>query len=86
MGPLSWIPPNDEFPEGGIVSGGMDTLVIVWNLATGEKVQMLKGHKLQVTGTAVDGLDIVSVSVDWYVGFVVISIRLLYILYSRGDI
>ncbi|KAL0356748.1 UNVERIFIED_CONTAM: Phospholipase A-2-activating protein [Sesamum calycinum] len=64
VGPLSWIPPNEEFPQGGIVSGGMDTLILVWNLATGEKVQMLKGHKLQVTGIALDGSDIISVSVD----------------------
>ncbi|KAI3446071.1 hypothetical protein Pfo_002736 [Paulownia fortunei] len=64
VGPLAWIPPNEEFPEGGIISGGMDTLVLMWNLATGEKVQMLKGHKLQVTGIALDGSDIVSVSVD----------------------
>ncbi|KAK6136826.1 hypothetical protein DH2020_029421 [Rehmannia glutinosa] len=64
VGPLAWIPPNEEFPEGGIISGGMDTLVLVWNLATGEKVQMLKGHKLQVTGIALDCSDIVSVSVD----------------------
>lgn len=69
VGPLAWIPPNEEFPEGGIVSGGMDTLVLVWNLATGEKVQTLKGHKLQVTGIALDGPDIVSASVDWYVRF-----------------
>lgn len=67
VGPLAWIPPNDEFPEGGLVSGGMDTLVLVWNLATGEKAHVLKGHKLQVTGVAVDGSEIVSTSVDWYV-------------------
>ncbi|CAI9769098.1 unnamed protein product [Fraxinus pennsylvanica] len=64
VGPLAWVPPNEEFPEGGIVSGGMDTLVLVWNLVTGEKVQTLKGHKLQVTGIALDGSDIVSTSVD----------------------
>ncbi|KAL8555981.1 hypothetical protein ACS0TY_003699 [Phlomoides rotata] len=64
VGPLAWISPNDEFPEGGIISGGMDTLLRVWNVATGETVQMLKGHKLQVTGIALDGSDIVSVSVD----------------------
>ncbi|KAL2468403.1 transducin family protein/WD-40 repeat family protein [Forsythia ovata] len=64
VGPLAWVPPNEEFPEGGIISGGMDTLVLVWNLATGEKVQTLKGHKLQVTGIALDGSDIVSTSVD----------------------
>lgn len=66
VGPLAWFPPNDEFPEGGIVSGGMDTLVLVWNLATGETSQTLKGHSLQVTGVVVDGSDIVSSSVDWY--------------------
>lgn len=69
VGPLAWIPPNEEFPEGGIISGGMDTLLLIWNLATGEKVQTLKGHKLQVTGIALDGLDIVSSSVDWYADF-----------------
>lgn len=64
VGPLAWIPPNEEFPEGGVISGGMDTLLLVWNLATGEKVQMLKGHTLQVTGIALDGSDVVSSSVD----------------------
>ncbi|GFQ03817.1 phospholipase a-2-activating protein [Phtheirospermum japonicum] len=64
VGPLAWIPPNDELPEGGIVSGGMDTLVIVWNLATGENVQTLNAHATQVTGIALDGSDIVSVSQD----------------------
>lgn len=65
VGPLAWISPNEEFPEGGIVSGGMDTLVMVWNLKTGERVQTLKGHQLQVTGVVLDGSDIVSSSVDW---------------------
>lgn len=64
VGPLRWIPPSDELPEGGIVSGGMDTLVLVWNLATGEISQTLKGHGLQVTGIALNGSDIVSTSVD----------------------
>jgi phospholipase A-2-activating protein len=65
VGPLAWIFPNEEFPEGGIVSGGMDTLVLVWDLRTGEKVRTLKGHQLQVTGVALDDSDIVSGSVDW---------------------
>ncbi|KAK9286934.1 hypothetical protein L1049_015342 [Liquidambar formosana] len=64
VGPLAWISPNDEFPEGGIVSGGMDTLVLVWDLKSGEKVQTLKGHQMQVTGVALDNSDIVSSSVD----------------------
>ncbi|XP_062176916.1 uncharacterized protein LOC133881875 isoform X1 [Alnus glutinosa] len=64
VGPLAWIFPNEEFPEGGIVSGGMDTLVLVWDLRTGEKVRTLKGHQLQVTGVALDDGDIVSGSVD----------------------
>ncbi|CAL1353394.1 unnamed protein product [Linum trigynum] len=64
VGPLTWISPNDEFPEGGIVSGGMDTLVLVWNLSTGELVQTLRGHQLQVTGVVLDNEDIISSSVD----------------------
>ncbi|EEF43307.1 phospholipase A-2-activating protein [Ricinus communis] len=64
VGPLAWIPPNEEYPEGGIVSGGMDTLVLVWNLSNGEKVQTLRGHRLQVTGIALDNEDIVSSSID----------------------
>ncbi|XP_071729987.1 uncharacterized protein [Rutidosis leptorrhynchoides] len=64
VGPLAWISPNAQFPEGALISGGMDTLVLVWDIATGEKVQMLKGHKMQVTGLTLDGSDIVSSSVD----------------------
>ncbi|KAK6241231.1 hypothetical protein QUC31_015103 [Theobroma cacao] len=64
VGPLAWISPDEEFPEGGIVSGGMDTMVFVWDLRTGEKVQSLKGHQLQVTGVLLDNGDIVSSSVD----------------------
>ncbi|KAH1040343.1 hypothetical protein J1N35_042086 [Gossypium stocksii] len=64
VGPLAWIAPDEEFPEGGIVSGGMDTMVFVWDLRTGEKVQSLKGHQLQVTGVVLDGGDIISSSVD----------------------
>lgn len=64
VGPLAWISPNEEFPDGGLVSGGMDTMVFVWDLRTGEKVQTLQGHKLQVTGVTLDNGDIVSSSVD----------------------
>lgn len=62
--PLAWIAPNEDFPEGGLVSGGMDTLVLVWDLRTGEAVHTLKGHSHQVTGIALDEGDIVSSSVD----------------------
>lgn len=65
VGPLAWIAPNKEYPEGGLVSGGMDTMVLVWDLKTGNKVQTLKGHQLQVTGVTLDNEDIVSSSVDW---------------------
>ena len=65
VGPLAWIPPNSDLPHGGVVSGGMDTLVCVWDLKTGEKVHTLKGHQLQVTGIAFDDGDVVSSSVDW---------------------
>ncbi|KAK3021794.1 hypothetical protein RJ639_045116 [Escallonia herrerae] len=64
VGPLAWVSPNEEFPEGVIVSGGMDTHVLVTSLGTGENVQTLKGHKLQVTGVTLDGSDIISSSVD----------------------
>ncbi|PKA57051.1 Dynein assembly factor with WDR repeat domains 1 [Apostasia shenzhenica] len=65
VGPLAWIPPGDLFPEGGIVSGGMDTLVLLWDLKTGEIVQTMKGHRLQVTGIAIDDNgDILSSSID----------------------
>ncbi|XP_048424799.1 phospholipase A-2-activating protein [Pyrus x bretschneideri] len=64
VGPVVWISPNEQYPNGGIVSGGMDTMVLVWDLRTGEKVQNLKGHQLQVTGIALDNGDIVSSSVD----------------------
>ena len=65
VGPVTWIAPSAEFPEGGLVSGGMDTLVIVWDLKSGAKVDTLRAHSLQVTGVAMDGDDIVSSSLDW---------------------
>ncbi|XP_071736773.1 uncharacterized protein [Rutidosis leptorrhynchoides] len=64
VGPLTYMSPNEQFPEGCLISGGMDTLVLVWDIATGEKVQTLKGHTMQVTGVTLDGSDIVSSSVD----------------------
>ncbi|KAL6880418.1 hypothetical protein ACP4OV_011983 [Aristida adscensionis] len=65
VGPLAWIPPSDRFPEGGIVSGGMDTVVLLWDLHTGEVAETMKGHTSQVTGLAVDSNgDIISSSMD----------------------
>ncbi|KAL6270184.1 hypothetical protein ACE6H2_027095 [Prunus campanulata] len=64
VGPLMWISPNEEYPDGGIVSGGMDTMALVWDLKTGEMVQTLRGHQLPVTGLSLDNGDIVSSSVD----------------------
>ncbi|CAM0905254.1 unnamed protein product [Alopecurus aequalis] len=65
VGPLVWVPPSDRFPEGGIVSGGMDTLVLLWDLRTGEVVGTMKGHSSQVTGLALDDNgDIISSSMD----------------------
>lgn len=64
VGPLAWISPNEEYPEGRLISGSMDTSVFVWNLTNGEIVQALKGHKMQVTGVTLDDDDIVSSSVD----------------------
>lgn len=71
VGPLAWIAPCEKFPEGRIVSGGIDTVVLLWDLKTGQSVQTLKGHQLQVTGLAVDDNDIISSSIDWY--FFIIS-------------
>ena len=65
VGPIAWIPPNPDLPHGGVVSGGNDTLVLVWDLNSGEKVQSLKGHQVQVTGIVVDDGDLVSSSMDW---------------------
>ncbi|ONM51172.1 transducin family protein / WD-40 repeat family protein [Zea mays] len=65
VGPLAWIPPSDRFPEGGIVSGGMDTFVFLWDLQKGEVAETMKGHSSQVTGLAVDtNGDIISSSMD----------------------
>ncbi|PAN09362.1 hypothetical protein PAHAL_2G017000 [Panicum hallii] len=65
VGPLAWIPPSDRFSEGGIVSGGMDTFVFLWDLHKGEVVERMKGHNSQVTGLAVDtNGDIISSSMD----------------------
>lgn len=65
VGPLAWIPPGERFPEGGIVSGGMDTLVLLWDLGRGEIVEKMEGHQFQVTGIAIDDNgDIISSSLD----------------------
>ncbi|KAL2609949.1 hypothetical protein R1flu_028522 [Riccia fluitans] len=65
VGPVAWISPSEEFPAGGLVSGGMDTRVIVWDLGTSSAVQDLRGHELQVTSVAVtDNGDVISASVD----------------------
>lgn len=64
VGPVVWIEPSEEYPEGRVVSGGLDTMVLVWDLKTGDMVQTLKGHQLQVTGVAFDDGDIVSSSLD----------------------
>ena len=67
VGPVAWISPNDELPKGGIVSGGMDTLVIVWDGENGNILYMLRGHELQVTSISVDEKgDILSASIDKY--------------------
>ncbi|XP_057836619.2 uncharacterized protein LOC131046848 [Cryptomeria japonica] len=65
VGPLAWMPPSVHLPEGGLVSGGMDTLVIAWDLSTAQAIQTMKGHQLQVTGITLDDQgDILSSSID----------------------
>ncbi|KAF3772866.1 Phospholipase A-2-activating protein [Nymphaea thermarum] len=78
VGPLGWIAPCNDFPEGGIVSGGMDTMILLWDLKSAKTVHRMRGHQLQVTGLAIDGCDIVSSSIDctikrWRKGQVVAS-------------
>ncbi|CAN6459831.1 unnamed protein product [Victoria cruziana] len=64
VGPLAWIAPSNDLLEGGIVSGGMDTMVLLWDLKSARTVHRMSGHQLQVTGLAIDGCDIVSSSID----------------------
>lgn len=81
VGPLAWISPNDEFPEGGIVSGGMDTLVMVWDVKSGERVHVLRGHQMQVTGIALDDRDIITSSVDWYIISMLLFLNVVLIMF-----
>ncbi|EFJ25455.1 hypothetical protein SELMODRAFT_98884 [Selaginella moellendorffii] len=65
VGCVAWIPPSDEMPAGGLVSGGMDTNVIVWKMDSTEPVSVLRGHDLQVTSVVIgNGGEIFSTSVD----------------------
>lgn len=65
VGTVAWIPPSAQFPQGGLVSGGMDMRVVVWDLEKASIVQDLKGHSLQVSCVAVEANgDILSASVD----------------------
>lgn len=67
VGTVAWIPPNEFLPGGGLVSGGMDTRVLVWDLQQASIAKDMKGHKLQVSNVAVDpNGDILSASVDRY--------------------
>ncbi|KAH7288377.1 hypothetical protein KP509_31G024400 [Ceratopteris richardii] len=66
VGPVAWLPPSESFPAGGLVSGGMDTLVIVWNIEDSKQVYTLRGHESQVTSVVIDDQgDIFSASQDW---------------------
>ncbi|KAK1301231.1 hypothetical protein QJS10_CPB13g00110 [Acorus calamus] len=65
VGPLAWIPPSEGFEDGAVVSGGMDALVLLWDLKSGSCVSTMRGHRQQVTGLALDDNgDVVSASVD----------------------
>lgn len=65
VGAVAWVPPNEELPSGGLVSGGTDAKVLVWDLGTGLLVRELTGHELQVTSLAVDEQgDVLSASMD----------------------
>eukprot|EP00249_Psilotum_nudum_P003972 c17494_g1_i1 orf=165-2480(+) len=81
VGPVAWIPPNKDLPKGGLVSGGMDTRVIIWDIGKSQPVQTLQGHELQVTSVVIDEqADILSASVDstvkrWHKGQIVEVLR-----------
>lgn len=65
VGPVASIPPNPVMPSGGLVSGGMDASVMVWDLQSESLVKELTGHTLQVSSVAIDSEgQIVSASVD----------------------
>jgi phospholipase A-2-activating protein len=67
VGPLAWLASPDRFPQGTLVSGGMDTQVLLWDISIGEVAERMKGHQYQVTGLTVDDNgDIISSSMDWY--------------------
>jgi len=67
VGTVAWISPTESLPAGGLVSGGMDTRVLVWDLEKAAIANDMKGHKLQVSDVAVDSNgDILSASVDRY--------------------
>eukprot|EP00246_Nothoceros_aenigmaticus_P018447 TRINITY_DN963_c0_g1_i3.p1 TRINITY_DN963_c0_g1~~TRINITY_DN963_c0_g1_i3.p1 ORF type:complete len:402 (-),score=48.49 TRINITY_DN963_c0_g1_i3:257-1462(-) len=68
VGAVAWLPSNEELPGGGLVSGGTDTKVLLWDLRTGSVARELKGHELQVTSVAVNEQgDVLSGSVDSHV-------------------
>jgi WD40 repeat protein len=76
VGTVAWIPPGESLPAGGLVSGGMDTRVLVWDLENASIAKDLKGHKLQVSNVAVDSNgDILSASVDRYFSLMLFLLR-----------
>lgn len=81
VGPLVWLPLKGTAPSSGegssgsaasnhssggrLVSGSMDSVVIVWDVEKGEALQRLEGHQQQVTSLAVsEAGEIISGSVD----------------------
>jgi WD40 repeat protein len=48
VGPVAWIPPCAQYATGALVSGGMDTKGIVWDLDKVAPIAELAGHTYQV--------------------------------------
>ncbi|CAL9121034.1 unnamed protein product, partial [Musa textilis] len=48
-GGLDELPPGGQFPQGGIMSGWKDTLVLLCNLARGDIMEKMIRHQFQVT-------------------------------------
>jgi phospholipase A-2-activating protein len=49
---VAYIPPNDNFPDGAIVTGGSDSSLIIWNFENGNVMFVLSGHQNSISAVA----------------------------------
>ncbi|KAF8055486.1 Plaa [Scenedesmus sp. PABB004] len=67
VGAVTYAPPGllPDMPNGAVVSGSFDGVVMVWDAASGAAVHTLRGHQYQVSGVVVlPNGDIASASID----------------------